>query len=74
MVKLSILELGRVREGSDTRAALDLARDLAVHAERCGYERFWVAEHHAMKGIAGGATSVVLVSSSIAKPNLFSMA
>lgn len=60
MVKLSILELGRVREGSDTRAALDLAHDLAVHAERCGYERFWVAEHHNMRGVSTAATPVVI--------------
>ncbi len=60
MVKLSILDLVRVREGSDARAALDQARDLAHHAEQWGYERFWVAEHHNFPGIASAATAVVI--------------
>lgn len=50
MIPLSILELGRVREGSDRRAALDGARELARHAEACGYRRPWVAEHHNIVG------------------------
>lgn len=60
MIPLSVLDLIPVREGQDTSDAL---RDAAVHAqaaERLGYKRFWVAEHHATEGIAGGATSVVL--------------
>ena len=60
MTKLSILELGRVREGSDRRGALTLAIDLAKHAESCGYTRFWVAEHHNMKGVTTAATPVVI--------------
>jgi luciferase family oxidoreductase group 1 len=60
MVALSILELVRVREDSDARAALDNARDLAAHAESWGYRRLWVAEHHNMAGIASAATSVVI--------------
>ncbi|MEY4880507.1 MAG: hypothetical protein RJB62_1976, partial [Pseudomonadota bacterium] len=60
MTALSILELVRVREGSDARQALDNARDLAVHAEGWGYKRIWVAEHHNMPGIASAATAVVL--------------
>lgn len=58
--KLSILDLVRVKEGSGPREALDEARDLARHAERCGYERIWVAEHHNFAGIASAATSVVI--------------
>jgi luciferase family oxidoreductase group 1 len=57
---LSILELARVTEGADARAALDNARDIAAHAERWGYRRIWVAEHHNMPGIASAATSVVI--------------
>jgi luciferase family oxidoreductase group 1 len=60
MIPLSILELVRVTQGTDARGALDNARDLAAHAERWGYRRVWVAEHHNMPGIASAATSVVL--------------
>jgi luciferase family oxidoreductase group 1 len=60
MTPLSILELVRVTEETDARAALDNARDLAAHAENWGYRRIWVAEHHNMPGIASAATSIVL--------------
>ncbi len=60
MVKLSILDLVRVREGGTPRSALEDSRSLAIHAESLGYERFWVAEHHNMPGIASAATSVVI--------------
>jgi len=60
MPALSILDLVRVTESTDARGALDNARDLAAHAEDWGYQRFWVAEHHNMPGIASAATSVVL--------------
>ena len=60
MIPLSILELGRVREGSDRRAALDDARALAQHAEACGYRRVWVAEHHNMPTVTTAATSLVI--------------
>ena len=60
MIPLSVLDLIPVREGGSVSAALADAAALAQVAERTGYKRFWVAEHHAMDGIAGGATSVVL--------------
>ena len=60
MTPLSILELVRVTQETDARGALNNARDLAAHAEKLGYERVWVAEHHNMAGIASAATSVVL--------------
>ncbi len=60
MVPLSILDLARVTVATDARGALDNARDLAAHAERWGYHRFWVAEHHNMAGIASAATAVVI--------------
>ncbi|MEW4449485.1 LLM class flavin-dependent oxidoreductase [Qipengyuania sp. JC766] len=57
---LSVLDLVPVREGADAGEALRASTALARMAEDTGYKRFWVAEHHAMDGIAGGATSVVL--------------
>ena len=60
MTALSILDLVPIREGGTTAEALADATQLARAAEAAGYKRFWVAEHHAMDGIAGGATSVVL--------------
>lgn len=60
MTKLSLLELGRVRQGSSRRDALNQARDLAIHAEANGYERIWVAEHHNMPAIVTAATPVVI--------------
>jgi len=55
-----LLELVRVRQGSDAAAALNNARDVAAHAEALGYKRLWVAEHHNMAGIASAATSIVI--------------
>ena len=60
MVTLSILDLVPVAEGSTPREALRRSLRLAQHAERLGYRRFWVAEHHNMPGIASAATSVVI--------------
>ena len=57
---LSILELARITEQGGVREALDNARDLAAHAERWGYQRIWVAEHHNMPGISSAATSLVI--------------
>jgi luciferase family oxidoreductase group 1 len=60
MIPLSVLDLVPVREGGTLAEAYAATASLAQAAERHGYKRFWVAEHHAMDGIAGGATSVVL--------------
>ena len=60
MAALSILDLIRVTEQTDAREALHNARELAARAEELGYVRFWVAEHHNMRGIASAATSVVI--------------
>lgn len=60
MIPLSVLDLVPVREGGTVAEAFAASVELAQVAERLGYRRFWVAEHHAMEGIAGGATSVVL--------------
>lgn len=60
MTAYSILDLVPVVEGSTVSTALANAADLAAHAEQLGYIRYWVAEHHGMKGIASAATSVVI--------------
>src|SRR5919107_302236 len=60
MAKLSVLDLAPITQGSDAAAALRHSLDLAQHAERWGYTRFWVAEHHNMPGIASAATAVVI--------------
>jgi luciferase family oxidoreductase group 1 len=60
MTALSILELVRITQDTDAGAALNNARDLAAHAERWGFDRIWVAEHHNMEGIASAATSIVI--------------
>ena len=60
MIDLSVLDLVTVREGGTVGEALNDAAALAQTAEASGYKRFWVAEHHAMDGVAGGAAAVVL--------------
>ena len=60
MTKLSVLDLSPIVEGGDARQALTHSLDLARHAERLGYTRYWVAEHHNMRGIASAATAVVI--------------
>ena len=60
MTEFSVLDLVPVRAGGTLSEAFAASADLARAAERLGCKRFWVAEHHAMDGIAGGATSVVL--------------
>jgi len=60
MPAISILDLAPVPLGATPGDALRRARELAQHAERLGYNRFWMAEHHNMTGIASAATSVAL--------------
>ena len=60
MIPLSVLDLSPIVEGSDAAHALRNTLDLARHAERWGYRRFWLAEHHGMPGIASAATAVVI--------------
>ena len=60
MTPLSVLDLSPVPEGASFGEALRNTIDLARHAERLGFERYWLAEHHNMPGIASAATSVVI--------------
>lgn len=58
--QFSILELAPVREDKDVAFSLKHALELAQHAEKLGYDRLWLAEHHNMDGIASSATAVLL--------------
>ena len=60
MIPVSILDLVPVCLGDTPAGALRQSIDLVAHAERWGYTRYWVAEHHNMTGIASSATSVVI--------------
>src|SRR5712671_7739518 len=60
MPAFSVLDLAPIVEGGDAASALRSSLDIARHAERWGYRRFWLAEHHNMVGIASAATSVVI--------------
>lgn len=60
MTTLSVLDLVPIPAGSDARDALYRARDLARLAERLGFTRYWMAEHHNMTGIASAATAVAI--------------
>src|SRR3954470_9584258 len=60
MVPFSVLDLAPIIQGGTAADALHRARDLAQHAERLRYHRFWLAEHHNMIGIASAATAVVI--------------
>jgi luciferase family oxidoreductase group 1 len=60
MIPLSILDLAPIVEGSDAAHSFRNTLDLAQHGERWGYQRFWLAEHHGMPGIASAATAVLI--------------
>jgi luciferase family oxidoreductase group 1 len=59
-IPFSVLDLSPVFEGETPRDALRNTLSLAQTAERLGYNRFWLAEHHNMPGIASAATSVLI--------------
>src|SRR5260370_149397 len=60
MIPYSILDLAPIVEGGDAAQALRCSLDLSRHAERWGYHRYWIAEHHGMPGVASAATAVVI--------------
>jgi luciferase family oxidoreductase group 1 len=57
---LSVLDLAPIREGGTVGGALQQTLELARHADRLGYHRFWLAEHHNLPGIASAATAVLI--------------
>jgi len=60
VIPISVLDLAPIVVGASAGDAFRNALDLARHAERWGYRRYWLAEHHNMPGIASSATSVVI--------------
>jgi len=60
MIPFSVLDLSPIAEGSTASDALRNSRELGQHAEKLGYKRYWLAEHHNMPGIASAATAVVI--------------
>src|SRR5688500_16630713 len=59
-VKLSVLDLVPVLSGKTVADSFKNTLDLARHVERLGYNRYWMAEHHNMVGIASSATPVLI--------------
>src|SRR5213593_3902329 len=59
-IPFSILDLAPIVEGGTAAGALQNTLDFARHAERYGYQRYWLAEHHNMPGVASAATAVVI--------------
>lgn len=59
-IAFSLLDLAPIPEGSSAREAFSHSLDLARLAEKRGYHRYWLAEHHNMTGIASAATSVLI--------------
>jgi luciferase family oxidoreductase group 1 len=60
MIPFSVLDLAPITSDGSAAQAFRNSLDLARHAERWGYTRFWLAEHHSMPGIASAATAVVI--------------
>ncbi len=60
MIPFSVLDLSPITEGSDAAQSFRNTLDLAQHAERWGFKRYWLAEHHGMPGIASAATAVLI--------------
>src|SRR5499425_705046 len=60
MIPLSVLDLSPIVQGGTPAQAFSRSLELAQHAERLGYTRFWLAEHHNMAGIGSAATAVLI--------------
>lgn len=60
MIPISILDLAPIRQGGDATQAYEVMRRQAQHADSLGYNRYWLAEHHNMRGIGSAATSVLI--------------
>ncbi len=60
MIPFSVLDLSPILQGSDAAQSFRNTLDLAQHAEAWGYQRYWLAEHHGMPGIASAATAILI--------------
>ena len=60
MIPFSVLDLSPITQGSTAAQSFHNTLELAQHAERWGYHRYWLAEHHGMPGIASAATAVLI--------------
>src|SRR3546814_11907573 len=60
MTPFSILDLSPITEGGTAAESFRNTLDIAQHGEKWGYQRYWMAEHHGMPGIASAATSVLI--------------
>jgi luciferase family oxidoreductase group 1 len=60
LIPFSVLDLAPIVEGGDASQSFRNSLDLAQHAERWGFHRYWLAEHHNMPGIASAATAVLI--------------
>lgn len=60
MVTLSVLDLAPIREGGSAAESFRNTIDVARHADSWGFNRYWLAEHHGMPGIASAATSILI--------------
>ncbi|MDB5872036.1 MAG: luciferase-like monooxygenase family protein [Ramlibacter sp.] len=60
MIPFSVLDLAPITEGGDAAQSFRNTLDLAQHAERWGFNRYWLAEHHGMPGIASAATAILI--------------
>jgi len=60
VIPISILDLTPIRRGGDAGEAFRILREQARHAEKLGYHRYWLAEHHNMSGVGSAATSVLI--------------
>ncbi len=70
MIPISILDLATIAEGRSVADALAMTRTTAVTAEKHGYKRYWLAEHHGMKSVASSATAVLLANIGAATHNI----
>jgi luciferase family oxidoreductase group 1 len=60
MTPISVLDLATYPQGKDAAHAFETSRELAQAAERWGYKRYWIAEHHNLEGVASSATVVLM--------------